>query len=91
MDISSTPRVSGQRGAHARPAGQGQPGTGNQACLEFTPADNARERRILNLTEQMLAAQTTEIRRHRMELLLGEIKSRSANAVALLEQQKGLV
>ncbi|MCU0810136.1 MAG: hypothetical protein MUE59_03720 [Thiobacillaceae bacterium] len=38
----------------------------------------------------MLAAQTTEIRRHRMELLLGEIKSRSPNAVAVLEQQKGL-
>ena len=59
--------------------------------MEFTPADIARERRILNLTEQMLHCTTIELRREAMRQLEAEIKSRSTNAIAVLEQQKGLV
>jgi len=39
----------------------------------------------------MVACSSIDMRREAMRQLEAEIKSRSANAVAVLEQQKGLV
>lgn len=38
----------------------------------------------------MLAAPSIEVRRARMTMMLGEIKSRTPNAIAYLERERGL-
>jgi hypothetical protein len=59
--------------------------------MAMSDEDMARERRIANLSAQMLAARTVGIRRKRMEQLLAEIKQRTTDAVRHLEQQRGLI
>jgi hypothetical protein len=59
--------------------------------MAMSDEDLQRERRIANLSEQMLSARTPDIRRKRMEQLLAEIRQRTPCAVRHLEQAKGLL
>lgn len=90
MDTAAATRVPRQRGAHEGPGHAAEAGGCDDARLEFTPEDIDRERRILNLTEQMLACRSIDMRRAALRQLEIEIKRRSPNAVAVLEAQKGL-
>ena len=58
--------------------------------MQITESDIQREERIRTLTDQVVFASSSEIRRERMRMLESEIASRTAEAVEYLEKQKRL-
>jgi hypothetical protein len=58
--------------------------------MQITESDMEREERIRTLTDQVVYASSSEIRRERMRMLESEIAKRSPDAVLYLEKQKRL-
>ena len=58
--------------------------------MQITETDMEREERIRTLTDQVVFASSSEVRRERMRMLEVEIAKRSPDAVLYLEKQKRL-
>ena len=58
--------------------------------MQITESDMEREERIRTLTDQVVFASSSEVRRERMRMLEVEIAKRSPDAVLFLEKQKRL-
>jgi hypothetical protein len=91
MDTAAATRIPRQRGADEGQDDAHQARGGHPQELAFTPEDQQRERRIELLQAQLIAARTPELRRLKLQDLEREIKARSANAIAVIEADKGLV
>ena len=58
--------------------------------MQITETDMEREERIRTLTDQVVFASSSDVRRERMRMLEVEIAKRSPDAVLYLEKQKRL-